>query len=141
MRGSTRVIIGDPGRTHTIDARQTGARMPDKHVLYAKGRLRRVREDARRQLATAGAGTRDCVLMVGARLRIPTPQYEPGIDGARLAAGTRQVLGVVGDSYDPHSEVFKKRDIANLILERRGVSRAEDDAGLRCGLSPRRDVG
>src|SRR5262249_59602222 len=54
---------------------------------------------------------------------------EPGI-AALVATGTRQILGVVGDLSDTHSEILEKRDVANLILKRRGVLKAEDDAGL-----------
>src|SRR5215831_19485708 len=49
---------------------------------------------------------------------------------ALVATGTRQILGVVGDLSDTHSEILEKRDVANLILKRRGVLKAEDDAGL-----------
>jgi hypothetical protein len=54
---------------------------------------------------------------------------KPGI-AALVATGARKVLGIVGDLHDPHSEVLKERDIANLILERRGILKAEDDAGF-----------
>jgi hypothetical protein len=39
---------------------------------------------------------------------------EPGV-AALVSAGTCQVLGIVGDLRDPHSQVFKKGDVANLI--------------------------
>ena len=64
---------------------------------------------------------------------------EPGI-AALVAAGTCQVLGVVGDLRDPDPQVFKKRNIANLILERRRVLKAENDAGLPFGFGTA-DVG
>jgi hypothetical protein len=60
---------------------------------------------------------------------VPKPA-EPGI-AAFVTAGTRQVLGIIGDLHDTHAQFLEKLDIADLI--------PLPDQSQRSGALDRRD--
>jgi len=60
---------------------------------------------------------------------------QPGV-APLIAAGAREVLGIVGDLHDTDAEFLEEFDVAELILKRRGVLEPEDDPGLTCRFGP-----